>query len=656
MPVPIPNVDPDKLADVRKRYAEEANKRLRPEGLAQFQPLKDANDERLRALSDDPWADHDALNAKPSPIDNNATYKFFVLGAGFGGLVYAVRLIESGLATANEIRLADAAGGFGGTWYWNRYPGLHCDLESYIYLPLLEETGYVPTQKYVAGYEIREHAERVARHWKLTNKALFRTDVKTAEWNDQTELWTVKFTEKRGPSAAPRDYVIRAQYVYLAAGVLTRPQVPKIPELLSFKGPTFHTARWDYKVSGGSQKDQSLTGFRGKKVAIIGTAATAIGAIPEIAKYAEELYVFQRTPAYVKPRNQRTTTPADWNNVIATKKGWQAERVANWNRHLTNSVRPGERNLVADGWTDQPAYSAILGSPSHGVIGASPENIEKHVTNFHAYDLPNMETIRANIERIVKDPDTAEKLKPWYPSWCKRPTFSDIYLPLFNEPHVHLIDTNGQGVNRATEKGLVVGDTEYPVDIIIFSTGFQAPAARLGSPAARTGVKVTGRKGIDLDEKWVSKGAATLHGYATSEFPNLFFSGTAQATITGNNIWMLSLIAEHVAYWISEAERRVGPGKRAIVEVTKEGEEAHTAEVVKRAPFFAAIAGCTPGYFNAYGEAAAITDPAEKAKRARGSTWSEGALSFLDYLQKWRDEGSLKGLKVTAAKGPRSLL
>lgn len=652
----VPEVDPQYLATIRKRYAEEAQKRLRPEGLAQFLPLKQAQEERLRSLSDDPWVDHSDLNAKPSPITSNATYKFFVLGAGFGGLVYAVQAIESGLATAEDIRLVDAAGGFGGTWYWNRYPGLHCDVESYIYLPLLEETGYIPTQKYAAGKEIREHAERVAQHWGLSDKTLFRTDVKSAEWNEKTELWDVRFTEYRGPDEAPVEYQIRAQYVYLAAGVLTRPQIPRIPGLLSFKGEMFHTARWNYKVSGGSQADQTLNGFHGKRVAVIGTAATAIGLIPEVAKYAKELYVFQRTPAYVKPRNQKVTDAEEFKREVAYTKGWQSERRKNWNIHLTNSVTPGTKNLVADGWTDMPAYSAILGNPSHSVINASPESLERHVTHFHALDLPHMELVRNRVDEIVKDPETAAKLKPWYPSWCKRPTFSDTYLSLFNSPHVHLIDTNGQGVSTATSNGLVVDNKEYPVDIIIFSTGFQAPNARLGSPAARTGVYVAGRNGVSLDEKWVSNGAATLHGYTTSQFPNLFFSGTAQGTITGNNIWMLQLIAQHITYIISASERRIGQGKRAVIEVTEEAEEAHTQEILKRAAYFGSLAGCTPGYFNAYGEAAGVTDPEEKKKRARGSTWSEGTLSFLEFIGRWRDDGNLVGLKVKPAKEVRSLL
>ncbi|KAL1605104.1 hypothetical protein SLS60_004647 [Paraconiothyrium brasiliense] len=276
---------------------------------------------------------------------------------------------------------------------------------------------------------------------------------------------------------------------------------------------------------------------------------------------------------------------------------------------------------------------------------ASPESIERLVTGFHILDLPNMEGVRSRVDQFVKDPATAEKLKPWYPSWCKRPTFSDTYLPLFNEPNVHLVDTDGKGPSRATKRGLVVGDKEYPVDVVVLSTGFQLANLRAGSPASRIGVKVFGRNGYSLDDKWDTVGAATLHGYLTNGFPNLFFSGSSQATITGNNTMMLNFIAQHVTYMISEAKRRAGSDKRPIIEVTREAEEAHTAEIVRRAPYFAAIAGCTPGYFNGHG--VVVTDPKEKQKAARGATWSEGTRSFLKYIGDWREAGTLEGLEIT---------
>ncbi|KAL3429216.1 hypothetical protein BDV09DRAFT_180766, partial [Aspergillus tetrazonus] len=658
----IPPVDPQKLAAVRKRYAEEASKRLKPEGSSQFVPLTSADEERLRSLADDPWVDHEALNARPSPIKNDGRYRFFVLGAGYGGLQFAVRLIEEGIARSDEIRLADAAGGFGGTWYWNRFPGLHCDVESYVYLPLLEETGYVPRQKYASGAEVREHAERIAEKWDLVDKTLFRADVEGVQWDDSAELWNITTTEHRGPTEDPIKRMFRAEYVYLAAGVLTRPQIPRIPGLPSFKGELFHTARWNYAVSGGSQADQRLTGLKGKKVAVVGTAATAIAVVPEVAKYAGELYVIQRTPAPVRPRGQRATDPKEFQTKVATGKGWQFKRSLNLNTFITNSAAPGLQNLVNDAWTDMPGYSAIVGTPNHGVTDSSPEVLEHHADAYHALDLPHMESVRAKVDELVDDPDTAAKLKPWYPSWCKRPTFSDTYLQTFNRPNVHLVDTDGKGPSRVTETGLVVGEKEYPLDIIIFGTGYQAPTAGSGSPAARTGVNVTGRHSQSLDEKWRTKGAATLHGYATNGFPNLFFSGTSQATITGNNVFMLGFIAQHIAYMIGEGERRVGRGQglgqqqRAIIEVTRDGEEAHTAEILRRAPFYSVLAGCTPGYFNGHGDSANITDPEKKARRARGVTWSEGTISFLEYIGRWRNEGNLQGLEVVPAGDVRARL
>lgn len=335
----------------------------------------------------------------------------------------------------------------------------------------------------------------------------------------------------------------------------------------------------------------------------MGTAATAIGVIPEVAKFAGELYVVQRTPAYVKQRKQHPTDPDEFRSRVARNKGWQFERQLNFNTFLTNSAKPGEENLVNDGWKDMPAYSAILGSPSHGIVDPSPENLAEQATRFHILDLSHMETVRARVGQLVKDPDTAARLKPWYPSWCKRPTFSDTYLQTFNWPYVHLLDTDGKGVSRATECGLVVGDNEYPLDIIIFATGYRAPGYGIGSPAVRTGVEIIGRNGQSLDKKWQTKGAATLHGYATNGFPNLFFSSANQATQTGNNIMMLGIIATHITYIIAQAERRVGPGQRAIIEVTPDAEEAHTAQILKRAPFYSTLAGCTPGYFNSYNEA-----------------------------------------------------
>lgn len=307
-----PTPDDLKLHEVSQKYTAEVAKRLRPDGLSQFIRLKEVGDERLRALAEDPWADHAALNAK-EPVKDGSKYKFIVLGAGYGGLLYAVHLVEAGLVSGpDDLLMIDSAGGFGGTWWWNRYPGLHCDVESYAYMPLLEETGYIPRYKYAPGPELLEHAYRIADQWNLNDKALFRTSVKTIRWDDETRLWTLEATEGRGPEQQNRELKLQARYVLLAGGILTTPQIPKIPGLETFAGDLFHTARWNYQVTGGSPTNEALTRLRDKRVGILGTGATAIQAVPKLALYAKELYVFQRTPSGVRSRGQRPTDPVEW--------------------------------------------------------------------------------------------------------------------------------------------------------------------------------------------------------------------------------------------------------------------------------------------------------------------------------------------------------
>ncbi|KAK4246090.1 pyridine nucleotide-disulfide oxidoreductase [Corynascus novoguineensis] len=636
-----------KLAEVSQKYTAEAAKRFRPEGLGQFIRLKEVGSERLRALAEDPWVDHAALNAK-EPIKDGSKYKFIVLGAGYGGLLYAVRLIESGLATGpDDILMIDSAGGFGGTWWWNRYPGLHCDIESYCYMPLLEETGYIPKSKYAPGPELLEHADRIATHWKLHDKALFRSSVKTIRWDDASRLWNLELTEGRGPGEQSRELKLQARYVLLASGILTNPQVPKVPGLETFAGSIFHTARWNYQVTGGSPNDEALTGLEGKRVGIIGTGATAIQVVPKLAKYAKELYVFQRTPSGVWWRGQRPTDPEEWKTKIARKKGWQRERMLNLDSYLTDGAEEGQENMVADGWTEMPAFSAVIGSPRHGIVEPTPEKIAEHLGRLYKLDFPHAEEVRARTDSIVKDPETAAKLKAWYPTWCKRPTFSDEYLQAFNLPNVHLVDTDGKGVDSANSSGLVVAGKEYPLDILVLSTGYVTPSIGGGSPAVRTGVEIYGRGGKSLDDKWQTQGASTLHGVCSSGFPNLFFTPLSQSSQASNNAFTLDVGTEHVTHIIEKAEARVGGD--ALVEVTSEAEEAWALEIMQHASWFASVMGCTPGYITSEGEALQRSaDPMEMAKKARGSNLSQGMAAFLKLLQEYRAEGSLKGFEIAS--------
>ncbi|KAJ7625232.1 flavin-binding monooxygenase-like family protein [Mycena polygramma] len=623
------------------RYAEERDKRIRPEGVAQY--LRVADSSEFKYIQEDPWVDHTAFNARTPPVNDGDYVKFLVLGAGFGGLLFAVRLIEAGFNAA-DIRMVDGAGGFGGTWYWNRYPGLMCDVESYIYMPLLEETGYMPRHKYSYGPELREHAERIAQKWELTDKALFRTQCRAMEWDDAAKRWNVQLTENRGPAEPSREIKLEAQYVFMASGILNAPQIPRIPGFEQFKGQHFHTSRWNYDISGGSDVNPTLEKLKDKRVGIIGTGATAVQVVPQLAKWAKHLYVFQRTPSSVDVRGQRPTDPEEWATKIAGTKGWQLARSENFTACVSNA--PIGENLVDDGWSRAKAYSGLVGGPG-GIV--TPDKIPEHVAKLHALDLERAEKIRARTTEVVKDRETADKLKHWYPAWCKRPTFHDDYLPAFNQPNVTLVDTDGKGVDAFTEDALVANGTPYLIDVLVLSTGYSLSVENdSGSPAQRASMRVVGRNGLTMDEKWRLKGTSTLHGVATHDFPNLFFPGPTQTGVSSNFTFTLETLASHVAATLAEAERRAPQSPRLTVEVTQEGEDAWGDQILMRAAWFAAVGGCTPSYLNREGEADKVTEMADRIKAGRGAPWAEGMLSFLEVLKAWRAEGGLKGFEIQA--------
>jgi cation diffusion facilitator CzcD-associated flavoprotein CzcO len=347
---------------------------------------------------------------------DDATYKFLILGAGYGGLLQAVRLIQAGLVEGdNDLRLVESAGGFGGSWYWNRYPGLHCDVESYSYMPLLEETGYMPKKRYASGPELREHAERIGHMWKLNDKTFFRSEVKTARWIATTKTWAIDIEERRrfDNDIELRHIKVYAHYFIITGGIHTRPQAPRIPGLDLYTGSLFHTARWNYDVTGGSPTRPCLTGLQGKRVGIIGTGATAVQVVPEVAKWASALYVFQRTPSAIHALGQTETNQEEWVTRIANYQGWQRRRMINLNRFPSNGPynSTSDENLVNDSWTKMPAFSALIGSPAWGIIEPTEKCIEGHVKNLYMLDQPRSDAARAYVDKIVHDGPTAEKLK-----------------------------------------------------------------------------------------------------------------------------------------------------------------------------------------------------------------------------------------------------
>jgi cation diffusion facilitator CzcD-associated flavoprotein CzcO len=584
---------PHDVQDLRERYRRERERRLRAEGNAQYLELKGAFAEFDR----DPFADPDFT--RPPVVEDT---EVAILGAGFAGMLTAIRLREAGIT---DLRMIDRAGDFGGTWYWNRYPGCMCDVESYTYLPLLEETGYMPTERYTSAVEIFEYCQLLGRHFELYPHALFQTEITDASWDEELGRWVI--TTDRGDE-------LRARFFVAAGGILHKPKLPGIPGIEEYRGTAFHASRWDYGVTGGSPGGAPMDGLRGKRVGIVGTGATAVQAVPQLAKTAGELRVFQRTPSAVGERNNGPTD-VEWFKGLAP--GWHEERVRNFTQAVTG--RKPERDLVADGWTH------VMWENTQAAAD-DPEE----AAALERSDFETMEEIRQRVDRIVEDPETAAKLKPWYGKNCKRVCFHDDYLPTFNLPHVHLVDTEGRGVERITEHGVVAGGVEHPIDVLIFASGFEVST----DLTQRLGFDPRGRDGLRLSERWAD-GAHTLHGVLSGKFPNLLLIGLVQAGFGTNFMHFLSESAKHVAWLITACEER---GVRTI-EATPEAEEEWLGVLYSVAAGPAAYAGtCTPGFYNA--------EQAPDQKMARNLVYADSLMDYAAHLARWRESGDFPGTKV----------
>ncbi|RDW61942.1 hypothetical protein BP6252_11375 [Coleophoma cylindrospora] len=616
-----------------KRYGEERAKRLRDDGEEQFVVI--ANSDKFRHFQEDPNEDTAAVKDVRTMFPDNQC-QVLVLGAGFGGLLYAVRMIEAGIQP-QDIRILDSAGDFGGTWYWNQYPGIMCDIESYSYLPLLEETGYIPKHRYASGEEIRNYAKLVAERYGLTNSAVFRTKAQKLIWDEVSKSWDIELVQQR-KEEPPQTLKIRSQFVAAVNGVLSFPKLPKFPGVLEYPGPMFHTSRWNYAVTGGSQAEPSLTKLQDKRVAIIGTGATAIQAIPHLARWSKHLYVVQRTPAAVDHRDQRETDPEWYRKEVATSAGWQRERSRNFHQQFTTEDRP-KINLVDDQWTHATAMVSICGNPNGP---KSMDELPAYREKLLAIDLPRQNRIRARVMQVVEDPNVAEKLQAWYPSWCKRPCFHDEYLSAFNRDNVTLVDTGGKGLDRINGDSIVVGDKSYPVDIIIFATGFRSPV--VGTPAEKANITIIGRNGVSISEEWQCSGPTTLHGVLDHNFPNLFLCGPSQASVGPSYLFTMDQLAKHAAYILGQAKRRVAE-KPFAVTPTAVAAENWAQQLMVRALSMANISGCTPSYLNVEG-ALDRMPPEAQLTMARSGTWGHGIEDFMEHVEAWRAEGSMQGIEI----------
>lgn len=587
---------------LRNKYRKERDRRLRPEGNQQY--LEVAGD-YADYFETDPYSPAVARDPISEEVD------VVVLGGGFSGLLAAARLRKAGV---ENFRMIEMGGDFGGTWYWNRYPGIQCDVEAYSYLPLLDELNYIPEVRYSFGPEIYRHCRRIGEHFGLYERALFNTIVRSLRWDGAIKRWRI---------GAGRGDDIRARMVVMASGPLNRPKLPGIPGINSFQGKSFHTSRWDYDYTGGDSTG-GLVKLSDKRVAIIGTGSTAVQCVPHLASHAQHLYVLQRTPSYVDARRNRPTD-SEWAKSL--KPGWQVERRRNFDAGSFGSFAAPEDDIICDGWSEIARNLA-----ARRIAMGNPELTQEQIAELREVeDYRAMERLRRRIDSIVTEPRTAELLKPWYRFMCKRPCFNDDYLPSFNRSNVTLIDVSAsRGVERITPQGLVAGGVEYEVDCIVYASGFEVTT----DSKRRYGIDVIeGRDGLSLYDHWAN-GFRTLHGMMSNRFPNMFFTGFTQLGLSANITAMYEQQTSHIAYIVKQTLVRGA----VTVEPSEAAQDAWVRTIRENLnlnlPFWQ---DCTPGYYNNEGVRTGSSP-------LFGEPYGKGYEAFDQLLKEWRDTGDLEGL------------
>ncbi|MEZ5550009.1 MAG: NAD(P)/FAD-dependent oxidoreductase [Pseudomonadales bacterium] len=591
-------IDRDAL---RRKYQIERDKRFRVDGAQQY--LEPSG--RYAGLADDPWVG----NVDRKPVTDEVTVA--LIGGGFSGLCTGAQLHMAGIT---DVRIIDSAGDVGGVWYWNRYPGAMCDTAAMVYLPLLEETGYMPSMKYVYGKEIFEHAQRIARKFNLTDNALFSTQVTRLEWDEASSRWVIETN---------RGDCFRARFVAMGTGPMTRLKLPGIPGIESFQGHTFHTARWDYDYTGGDWGGAPMEKLADKRVGIIGTGATAVQCIPALARDAGELFVFQRTPSSIDVRNNH---PIDPDEFARLGPNWQQKWLMNFATLQMGGF--ADEDLVKDGWTD---IAQRIRDRAMAEISKSGGTFD-HKMMAEAYgdsDDEKMNEIRARVDEIVKDPATAEALKPWYRQLCKRPCFHDEYLQSYNVATNHLIDTDGKGVERIDETGVWANGTHYELDCIIFASGFEVHLSHTAD------YETIGRNGLTLSEHW-AEGMRSMHGVHVHGFPSLFIEGLSQgARLVSNITHNLNDAGKSIAAVVARALA----DDAAAVEVTGQAEEAWMKLIDSGPEMLLSSPDCTPGYYNNEGQ------PPTPADRRNAGGYPAGPVAYFEYIDKWRNSGAFEGLE-----------
>ncbi len=602
-PSDTPTLDEIDIATLKAKYAHERDRRVRREGGEQYR----------RSTEDGTYAidPHMPVIAR-KPIREER--EILVLGGGWSGILAGYRLRQAGIG---DFRIIDHAGDFGGVWYWNRYPGAQCDNDAYCYLPLLEETGFMPSKKFADGYEIQGYCRLIAEKYDLYEGALFHTLVTSVKWDEAVARWQVE---------TDRGDCIAARYVIMANGLLNLPKLPGVPGIDNFKGKIFHSSRWDYEYTGGTWRNPVLDRLADKRVAIIGTGATAIQAVPFLAEYAQHLYVLQRTPSAV---DARPNPPTDQTWSQSLQAGWQKQRISNFQRGALEGFAPGEPDCVCDFWTEiNRNMTAKLAQMDMASLG-----LDDIMAMREAEDYLVMERFRRRVDLFVEDTATAELLKPWFRFPCKRPLSSKGYFQAFNQPNVTLVDVSGTcGVEGMTEAGFLLNGEEVAIDALVCASGFEVSSdldRRWGIP------KFTGRGGQSIYDVW-SHDIRTLHGVMTHGFPNLFLIGLYQGGLNATVPENFNRQGEHIAAIIKELQARG-------VSTVEPGLAAQDAWVNHlRATAFDLTelqTECTPSYFNNEGDLS-------KGKRwYLGEIYGPGWDAYMAVLSGWRESG-MPGLIV----------
>ena len=524
--------------EIKARFELERDIRLkyRPKGLGEY--TSDLEGE-LAKYEVDPYAEEQVAR---EPMEDYVEFLF--IGGGFSALLTAARLRERGV---ESIRIVERGSDVGGTWYWNRYPGAACDVSAYDYLPLLDEMGHVPESFFAKGPEIFAHCQNIARRYDLYDLAIFQTTVESTHWDKEAKLWRLK---------TDRGDTLSARFVICANGTLAKPKLSRIQGMETFKGHSFHTSRFDYEYCGAN-----LENLKDKRVGIIGTGASAVQIIPRVGRASKSLHVFQRTPSAIDIRDDIPTDPK-W--AASLKPGWQKERI---DKHvLTTKPDPAKR--------------------------AEIEQLPRDVRT-QRYENQNIEhqmRIHARVDSVINDPATAEALKPWYMHRCKRPCYDDEYPPAFNLPNVHLVDTQGKGVTQINERGVVFEGVEYPVDVLIYATGFEVQVTGIYND-------IRGEDGMELNEKY-STGMRTVFGIHSAGYPNLFIMGGYQASFQFNLTFMLQTQGFHIA----ECIKYTRENGYITIDAKPDTEQWWVDEVIRYRGTTNRNKECTPGYYNFEGE------------------------------------------------------